>query len=443
MIADLASDLWRALPNAAQDLALTLALLAPAALLALLALRGQAPWPLARALLLRFRWTNLLFVALMALSVGLGGALLSQERALRQAAARVADPFDVIVAAPGDEIRVLLSTVYLQPAAALPLLGADALRAIQEDPRVSLAAPVAFGDSHEGAPIVGTTAAFVERLSGPFAEGRPWAEHDEAVVGAYAAVRLGDALEPAHGAGDGADAHAHEGHALHVVGRMAPTGGPWDRAILVPIEALWEMHGLAPGHAPERAELLGPPFDPAFFPGAPAFVLSGATLADAYAIRARHDRDGAMAFFPGATLARLHSVLGDVREAMSLMAILTQALAAAGVLAGLVALARLFARRFALLRAMGAPRRFVLGVVWLYAACLLGAGCLGGLALGWASAGLVSAAVSARTGMAVAASLGWPEVQLAAAAFTLASILALAPAVAAYRRAPVEDLRAG
>ena len=437
------SDLWRALPNAAQDLALTLLLLAPAAALAALAMRGQAPWPLARALLVRFRWTNLLFAGLMALSVGLGGALLSQERALREAAARAAGPFDVIVAAPGDEIRALLSTVYLQPAAALPLLGPEALRAIQADPRVSLAAPVAFGDSHAGAPIVGTTAAFLDRLAGPLAEGRAWARHGEAIAGAHAAMTLGETVAPAHGHGDAAEADAHAGESLRIVGRMSPTGGPWDRAILVPIETLWEMHGLAPGHAPERPEQLGPPFDPDYFPGAPAFVLSGERLADAYAIRARHDGEGTMAFFPGATLARLHAVLGDVREAMSLMAVLTQALAAAGVLAGLVALARLFARRFALLRAMGAPRRFVLGVVWLYAASLLGAGCLAGLALGWASAGLVSAALSARTDMAVAASLGWPEIQLAAAAFSAASLLALAPAVAAYRRAPAEDLRAG
>ena len=37
-----------------------------------------------------------------------------------------------------------------------------------------------------------------------------------------------------------------------------------------------------------------------------------------------------MAFFPGATLSRLHLLLGDLREAMSLMALAAQGLAAAG-----------------------------------------------------------------------------------------------------------------
>lgn len=440
---DLLCDAWRALPPGVQDAAIALALLAPALLPGALALRGQAPWPLARALLLRFRWTNLLFVALMAVSVGLGGALLSQERALRQGAARAVAKFDVVVAAPGDEVRALLTTVYLQPAPAPALVGGAVLKALQDDPRIDLAAPIAFGDSFDGAPVVGTVTRFVERLSGPLAEGRAWAAHGEAVIGARVPLALGQEIEPAHGEGDAADDHAHEGHAFAVVGRMAPTGGPWDRAILVPVEAIWEIHGLAPGHRPEEAGRLGPPFDPAYFPGVPAFAVNGRTLADAYAIRARHDRDGAMAFFPGATLARLNSALGDAREAMSLMALVTQALAAAGVLAGLVALARLFARRFALLRALGAPRRFVLGVVWTYAASLVGVGCALGLGVGWATAGAISALVAARTDLVVAAAPGWPEIQLAAAVFSASAILALAPALAAYRRPPLEDLRAG
>ncbi len=53
------------------------------------------------------------------------------------------------------------------------------------------------------------------------------------------------------------------------------------------------------------------------------------------------------------------------------MAVLTQVLVTAGVLTGLIALARLFARRLALLRALGAPGRFVFAVVWSYAATLI------------------------------------------------------------------------
>ena len=43
--------------------------------------------------------------------VGLGVGLIAQERGLRQAAARVAAKFDLILAAPGDEIAMLMATV--------------------------------------------------------------------------------------------------------------------------------------------------------------------------------------------------------------------------------------------------------------------------------------------------------------------------------------------
>jgi putative ABC transport system permease protein len=433
-------DLWSGLPADAQDALTLLGWLAPAAAVACFTLWGVGVWPLTRALLRRFAGTNALFVALVALSVGLGVALLAQERALRQGSARAADRFDVIVAAPGDQVRMLLAAVYLQPSDA-PLLGGDALAALQADPQIDLLAPIAFGDSLRGAPVVGSTAAFVAHLSGPLAEGRIFAALDEAVVGALAGPRVGEVVTPEHG--HGPEAEEHEGAGLTIVGRMAPTGSPWDRAVIAPVESVWATHGLATGHAPAEGDRLGPPFDPDYFPGAPAFLVHASEIWRAYAVQARHDGPRMMAFFPGATLARLHGVLGDVRQAMSLMATLTQALVAAGVLAGLVALARLFARRFALLRALGAPRRFVLAAVWGYAAALIGAGCVLGLAFGWVAAEVIGRIVTARTDILVRPALGWGELHLVAAFFSLTSVLALLPALGAYRRRAVDDLRQG
>ncbi|SDZ93347.1 FtsX-like permease family protein [Rubrimonas cliftonensis] len=436
------NELWFALPVRGRDLAVLLAWLAPAALAGALILRGHRAGPLVAALLWRFRWSNLLFSGLIAVSVGLGVALVAQERALRQGTAKAADKFDVILAAPGDQIRMLLAAVYLQPTDA-PLLRGDVLARLQADPQVDLAAPIAFGDSFDGAPVVGSTAQFVEHLSGPLAAGRLFAREDEAVAGALASVDVGDSFTPVHGHGPAASAgETHDGVTIRVVGRMAPTGSPWDRAIVVPVENVWTVHGLANGHAPSAGDRLGPPFDPDYFPGTPAFLVRADEIWKNYAIQARYDGEGVMAFFPGSVLGRLLALLGDMREMMSLMAVATQALVAAGVLAGLVALTRLFSRRFALLRALGAPRRFVFAVVWSYAAALIGAGCAMGLAFGWIAAQVVSRIVTARTDVLVAPALGFAEAHLVAAFFSLATLLALLPAFGAYRRGVVEDLRA-
>src|SRR5690606_25237691 len=138
---------------------------------------------------------------------------------------------------------------------------------------VALAAPIAFGDSFDGAPVVGTTGEFVTHLTGTLAEGRLFAGIDEAVIGARVDLNLGDSLTPAHGVGDAAEHDAHAGFSYTVVGVMQPTGTPWDRAVLVPLEGVWAVHGLATGHAPERADQIGPPFDAAYFPGTPAVLL--------------------------------------------------------------------------------------------------------------------------------------------------------------------------
>ncbi len=433
------TDLWNDLPVLAQDALVFALYLLPAVLVGIVVVAGYRPWPLVRAMLGRYRWTNLLFIALIAVSVGIGVGLTAQERGLRKGTARAAEKFDLVVTAPGSEVTMMMAAVYLQPVDA-PLLSGEVYNEIAGHDYVSLAAPIAFGDSYQGAPVVGTTAQFIYHLSGELASGRAFATSLEAVIGAAVPLEEGDAFEAAHGVGASAEEGAHAGHAYTVVGRMQPTGSPWDRAILVPVEAVWEVHGLASGHAPERAGQLGPPFDAEYFPGTPAILVRAEELWANYALHSEFTRADLMAFFPGTVLAQLHSLLGDVRQVMSIMAIVTQVLVTAGVLAGLVILTKLFSRRLALLRALGAPRRFVFSVVWTYAAALIGTGAVLGLGVGVVATAAISRAVSARTDILVQSSLGWTELQLVAGFVSLTVLLALAPAFIALYRPVVADL---
>lgn len=434
-------DLWAGLPAGAQDAVVLVLLLLPALVVGAGVIAGYRPFALVRALLWRFRWTNLLFVALIAVSIGIGVGLIAQERGLRQGTARAAEKFDLIVAAPGSELTMLFAAVYLQPSD-VPLLSGAIYDEIARHEHVSLAAPIAYGDSFESSPVIGTTADFVTHLSGDLAGGRLFAARQEAVIGSRVPLEIGATFEAAHGVGAAAEHDAHQGYAYTVVGRMRPSGSPWDRAILVPVEAVWDVHGLPLGHAPERVDQIGPPFDVAEFPGTPAVLVRADELWANYALRSDFTRDDTMAFFPGAVLARLHGLMGDVREVMSVMAIVTQVLVTAGVLAGLVILTRLFARRLALLRALGAPRRFVFAVVWSYAACLIATGALAGLGLGVAATSVISRIVTERTDILVRASLGWPEFHLIAGFVSLTVLLALTPAFIASTRPVVADLRA-
>ncbi len=438
---DFVADRWQDLSPLAQDTLWLVLLLLPAVITGLIVIWGFRPQALVGALLWRFRWTNLTFVALIAISIGIGVGLIAQERGLRKGTARAAEKFDLIVAAPGSEITMMFAAVYLNPSD-VPLLGGEIYNEIATHDDVDLAAPIAFGDSYLSSPVVGTTPQFVTHLAGNLAEGRLFAGSGEAVAGSRVDLKLGETFEPAHGIGDSAEEGAHAGHALTIVGRMTPTGSPWDKAILVPVESVWEVHGLTNGHGPERQTQIGPPFDADYFPGTPAILVHANELWANYALRSEFTRDDTMAFFPGAVLAQLHALMGDIRQIMSVMAVLTQMLVTAGVLTGLIALARLFARRLALLRALGAPGRFVFAVVWSYAATLIVLGSAAGLGVGWIAVDVISSIVTSRTDILVTATLDWPEFHLIAGFVSLTVLLALLPAFMAMSRNIITDLRA-
>lgn len=435
-------SLWQNLPVLVQDILLTAGLLLPAVIVGFLVLRGYAPWPLVRAILWRFRWPNLMFVALIAVSVGMGIGLLAQERGLRKGTAMAADKFDLVVAAPGSEMTMMLATVFLQPSD-VPLLGGEIYNEIATHEHVDIAAPLAFGDSWNRAPVIGTTADFARHLSDDRIEGRMWRGSDEAIAGAAVELAIGQSFTPAHGLGDAAEEGAHDFVELEVVGRMARTGTPWDRSILVPVESVWEVHGLANGHAPENAGQIGPPFDAAYFPGTPAVIVRADELWANYALRSEFTRDTeTMAFFPGTVLSNLYRVMGDIRQAMSLMSVVTQVLVAASVLLGLFILSRLFQRQVALLRALGAPSRFVFSVVWSYGALLLTVGAVLGLFVGVGAAAVLSRIVTEQTDILVRATLGWQEIHTVAAFASITTLLSLLPAVVVLKQSIVTGLRA-
>ena len=435
------ADFWTGLSADAQDALILLALLAPGLILGAVICRGLALWALLSSLLRRYPWTNLGYVALVALSVGLGVGLIAQERGLRQATARVAAKFDLILAAPGDEIAMLMATVYLQPTDAPLLDGATWDQVTKAAGTTALTAPIAYGDSWEGHPLVGSTAPFVAHLAGDLAEGQIFSGNWQAVVGARVPLAVGAHLSPAHGEGPAAEHDAHEGVEIEITGRMAPTGSPWDDAIITPIESVWLTHGLGNGHADGETDRVGPPFDPRYFPGTPAILIATPDLAAAYGLQAQFATEKTMAFFPGAVLARLHGLMGNLREIMSVLSLGTQILVAASVMAGLIVLSRLFARRLALLQALGAPARMIFALVWAHAALLLGAGAVLGLGVGLIAVRGLSLVLSARSGLLIEPHLGWPELHLVAAYFTLALLVALVPAALALTRPVTQELR--
>jgi putative ABC transport system permease protein len=409
------------------------------------------PFPVVRADLRAMRGSAVAVVLLVALAVAIGVAVSVQERSIRQGTARAADDFPLIVGAPGSQTQLVLTSVFLQPEA-LPLVEGAILNTLAQDHRVAAVAPIAFGDIVRGWPVVGTTRAFVSRWGRLVAaEGRLFDRGDEAVIGADVAMRLGESMTPSHTPAahgrkgeetEEEQAHRHEGVSYRVVGRLPRLGSPWDRAILVPVESVWETHGLGNGHRTDDAAL-GPPFGGPRVPGVPCIVVKPRSFADAYALRAQYRQGGTMALFPAEVLVSLYRTVGDLRDVIVVASALNNVLLFLSVLLLAVMLVSLRRRRYALLRALGASRVYILLVTWLGAAVLLASGSLAGLASGWVAAYAIAALLGARTGLQLVPEPGLPEVCLVLAMAGLGSVMAAVPALTTWRAPVSEALRGG
>ncbi|PDT13433.1 ABC transporter permease [Rhizobium sp. M1] len=428
---------------------------------------------------LRRLWAgSLVVVLLVALATALGVCVVLQERALRLGSARAADKFDLVIGAGGSETQLVLSSVFLQPSP-LPLMPGEVLARLAADPRVDWAAPIGFGDSFSGYPIVGTTVTLAEKLSGGFAEGKVFAHEGEAVIGSAVKLPLGGEIKPMHGsAEEGGETHTEL--VYHVAGRLRPTGTAWDRAILVPIQAVWHIHGMEahehaeegaghdheaasataaaePGHKHEEAgdhhdghEHHGEA-DPdaalnenwtADTPGVPAILVKPKTIADAYKLRQDYRSGNTVAVFPGEVLTNLYATLGNAKQILVAVAAGAQTLVAASLVLVTVIHIGQRRRQIGALRAFGAPRGAIFGIVWLEFFFLVAVGIGLGFGFGYAAALTLSGLFSETSGIAMPVGFAREDAGLAAALLAFAAILAALPAVLAYRQSPAQALRA-
>jgi len=334
---------------------------------------------------------------------------------------------------------------------------------LSQDPRVDFAAPVGFGDSAYGHPVVGTTTTLVSALSPRLAEGALFARLGDAVIGADVPSPLGAEIKPMHGGID-QGGHVHTEIVYRVSGRMAVTGTAWDRAILVPIRAVWQLHGMEgdadhdhAGEAPDGAAAgdhdhgheahidadaaLDEHFD-ADTPGIPAVLVKPKTVADAYRLRQEYRGETTLAVFPAEVLTRLYATLGDARSLLLAIAIGTQVIVVAAILLVTIMHVGARQRQIGALRAFGAPRGSIVAIVWGELFLLF----LAGFALGFFSAmpaaRFLSASLAATTAVRMPVEFAREDASLAVWFVALAVLVSIVPALSALRLSPARALRA-
>ncbi len=209
--------------------------------------------------LLNRRFVASLTVVGIALSVAL---ILGVERLRTEARASFANSasgIDLIVAARGNDVQILMATVFGVGSTGTGISW-DSFEMVEDLPQIAWTVPLMMGDNHRGYPVIGTSESYFDRFrhSGgeplAFRSGGAFTGPDSAVVGAEVAQTLGygpgTVIVNAHGSGEVAF-DVHDEAPFTISGVLAPSRTAVDRMVFVSLEGFDALHE---ARAPEAAD---------------------------------------------------------------------------------------------------------------------------------------------------------------------------------------------
>jgi putative ABC transport system permease protein len=348
------------------------------------------------------RFTAALTVLSIALAVAL---LLAVERIrseTREGFAATVSGTDLIVGARSSPVHLLLASVF-RIGNPTNNVSWESYEHFARRPEVAWTIPLSLGDSHRGVRIVGTTNDYFEHYrfarerSLGFARGGRFEDEHDAVLGAEAAqalgYHLGQKIVIAHGTGEVAFTQ-HSEHPFRVVGILARTGTPVDRAIHVPLEGLDELHeAQSDGKRQVSAFLVG-------------LQQRRAALSFQRTV-SEYRGEPLTAILPGVTLLEVWEIAGAAERTLLAVSVLVVAVGLAGMLIALLTSMAERRREMAVLRSVGARPAHVFGLILGEAAFLTAAGIALGVAALYAGLVLGGPWLESRVGLFIG--LGWPS----------------------------------
>ena len=416
----------------------------------------------------------------MALGVSLVVTVLVIHQVVDYSFRRNAQGYDMIVGAKGGQLELVLNTAYYigRPVENIPYACfKQFLPGGRYETAVEKAIPICMGDNYQGFFVIGTVPErftdlkYLDSLPYEFAEGRNFQANSfyEAVIGAQVArktgLKVGDELKPTHGTGK--DGHQHR--PFKVVGVLAQTGTPVDRAAYVNLEGFYHLEGhsrhVESGDADHNAKSAShdadkhdaheekdahdkhadhDEHDEHLDPDQPApesvrrvtAVLLCVKPAKLLSLAKQVNEDPlTQSALPVQVMTELLSgLIGNVQLLLLILAVLVVVVAGIGILVSIYNSMSDRRRDIAIMRALGARRWIVMMVILLESILLsLGGGAIGAV-LGHGLIGAMAPTILEYTGVVVSPlQFTWAELVLLPGLVVLAAAVGYLPAAIAYR----------
>lgn len=382
----------------------------------------------------RYLWSRPLAAALNLLLLTLGLASMSfvllASHQIDHAFERDLAGIDVVVGAKGSPLQLILAGVFHidVPPGNVPLAEVQALA---KHPQVAQLIPLSLGDGFRGFRIVGTTPDYLAHYGATLAQGSPWREPMQAVLGAQAAqatgMKTGDRFIGTHGLGGGG--HAHGDNPYRVTGVLAPCGCVLDRLILTATESVWQVHEKATALDEDDRQALAAEREVTL-----ALIRYRTPLAAVTFPRYVNTGTGMQAAAPALEITRLLGLVGVGTRVLQGFGAVLLLMAALSVFIALWNAVRERRADLAMLRMLGAPPRRVGALLLCEALWLALLAAVLGLLAGHGLTALVGYGLLADKSLAVS---GWQwvaaEAWVPVVAAGVALLAALLPAFSAYR----------
>ena len=412
---------------------------------------------LALASLANRRFTALLTVFAIALSVCL---LLAVERVrteVRNSFASTISGTDLIVGARSGSINLLLYSVF-RIGNATNNIRWDSFEHIAQHPKVKWAIPISLGDSHRGYRVMGTNLDYFAHFQYgrnqalALASGRAFADDPfEVVLGAEVAealhYQLGEQIVLAHGAAT-ISLVKHDDKPFTVVGILQRTGTPVDRTLHINLTGMTALHvdwqnGM-PAHGAGRVSVdqarnmdLQPTAITAVLLGLKSKIATFSVQREINEFRG----EPLLAILPGVALQELWSLMGSAEQALFVISLFVVLTGLIGMLTAILTSLNERRREMAILRSVGARPWHVASLLLVEAFSLAAAGVVLGVSLLYLGIAVAQNSLQANYGIWLPLALpSRYECSLLGAILAAALLMGAIPAWRAYRQSLADGL---